>query len=60
MESNIKLSKLKVNPKNPRQIKDERFEILKKSLTEFPEMLVKRPIAYDESNDNMLMDLLIN
>ena len=55
METKIKLSKLKVNPANPRQIRDERFEILKKSLTEFPEMLVKRPIAYDETNDNMVL-----
>lgn len=41
----IKLSKLKANPNNPRLIKDDKFEKLVKSLTEFPEMLEARPIV---------------
>jgi ParB-like chromosome segregation protein Spo0J len=40
-----KISQIKPNPKNPRIIKDERFEKLKKSLQEFPEMLEKRPLV---------------
>ena len=40
----IKLSKIKPNPNNPRFIRDHRFEKLKKSLKEFPEMMELRPI----------------
>jgi len=43
------LNKLKLNPNNPRLIKDEAFERLKKKIKEFPQMLEKRPIVYDES-----------
>lgn len=43
------LTKLKPDPKNPRRITGERFERLKKSIMEFPEMLEKRPIVYDEN-----------
>jgi ParB-like chromosome segregation protein Spo0J len=52
-QSQIKLSALKVNPKNPRLIRDERFEKLKKSITEFPKMLELRPIIVDD--DNMIL-----
>lgn len=39
-------------PKNPRFIKDERFEALKKSLQEAPEMLKLRElIAYDNNGE---------
>lgn len=44
----IKVSKLKLNPKNPRIIKKEKFEQLKKSITEFPKMLELRPLIVDE------------
>ena len=40
----MKISKLKNNPNNPRIIKDDKFEKLKKSISEFPEMMEKRPI----------------
>jgi hypothetical protein len=40
--------KLKLNPKNPRKIKKEDFNKLKQSILDFPEMLEKRPIVYDE------------
>ncbi len=39
------ISKLKLNPKNPRIIKDDKFQKLVKSIQEFPEMLEKRPIV---------------
>lgn len=43
------IDELKVNPKNPRSIKDFQFEKLKKSLKEFPKMLELRPIIYDDN-----------
>ena len=46
----IKLSTLKLNPNNPRQIKGERLAILKKSITDFEKMLELRPIIIDENN----------
>ena len=39
---------LKTNPSNPRLIKKEQFERLKKSIGSFTKMLEVRPIAYDE------------
>ena len=39
----MKISKLKNNPNNPLFIKDDKFEKLKKSISEFPEMMEKRP-----------------
>lgn len=42
---NVAVSKIKPNPKNPRVIKDDKFEKLKKSIQEFPEMLEKRPLV---------------
>ena len=35
----MKLSDIKINPNNPRVIKDERFEKLVKSIDEFPKMM---------------------
>lgn len=46
----MKLSKIKPNKANPRLIKDDKFHKLVKSLREFPEMMVKRPIVVDEAN----------
>ncbi len=42
------IDKLQPNPKNPRIISDEDFARLKAKIKEFPEMLEKRPIVYDE------------
>jgi len=42
--------KLKTNPKNPRKITKENLDKLKKSILNFPEMLEKRPIVYDENH----------
>lgn len=37
-----------VNPNNPRYIKDERYQKLKKSIKEFPKMMKLRPIVIDD------------
>lgn len=44
----MKLSKIKPNPDNPRVLRDERFEKLKKSIQEFPKMMELRPIVVDD------------
>lgn len=41
----MNISQLKLNPKNPRVIKDEKFRQLCKSIQEFPEMMEKRPMV---------------
>ena len=41
----MKIDKLKLNPKNPRIIKDDKFKKLVKSLQDFPEMMEKRPLV---------------
>ena len=51
------ISKLKANPSNPRIMRDERFAKLKKSITEFPDMLNKRPIVAVTDKDGKLMVL---
>jgi len=48
MKQKIKINKIKGNPSNPRNIKDEKFKKLVKSINGFPEMLEKRPIVVDE------------
>ena len=45
----IEIKKLKPNPNNPRSINKNKFERLKKSITEFPKMLELRPIVVDEN-----------
>lgn len=40
-----KISDVKINPNNPRLIKDDKFAKLVKSIKEFPEMLDIRPIV---------------
>lgn len=52
---NVKLTKIgdiKMNPNNPRTIKDDKFRQLVKSITEFPKMLELRPIVV---NDDMIV-----
>lgn len=41
----ISIKKIKLNPNNPRVIRDEKFQKLVKSIQEFPEMLEIRPIV---------------
>lgn len=43
----VPISKVKLNKENPRYIKDHKFEKLKQSLKDFPEMLELRPIVVD-------------
>lgn len=45
----IPLSRIKPNPENPRVIHDDKFKKLCKSLTDFPQMMEKRPIVVDEN-----------
>lgn len=42
-------TKLRLNSHNPRTISKEAFARLKKSITEFPQMLELRPVVYDEN-----------
>lgn len=49
----MKITEIKVNPNNPRFIKDEKFELLKKSISDFPKMMDLRPIVID--NDNIIL-----
>jgi hypothetical protein len=44
----VKITDIKPNPNNPRYITDEKFETLKKSIKDFPEMLKLRPIVVDD------------
>ena len=46
----LKPSEIKENEQNPRFITDIKFEKLKKSIEEFPDMLEKRPLIIDENN----------
>jgi hypothetical protein len=46
----IKLSSIKLNPNNPRLIRDDRFKKLVKSISEFPKMMELRPIIIDSYN----------
>lgn len=43
------LSELKPNPENPRNIQPEKLDKLAQSIKDFPKMMVKRPIVYDEN-----------
>jgi ParB-like chromosome segregation protein Spo0J len=57
MRSNIKIewigiNGIKINPNNPRIIKDDKFHKLVNSIKEFPKMLEIRPIVV---NDNMIV-----
>ena len=45
----VKIDEVKVNPLNPRTIKDHKFKQLVKSIQEFPEMIEYRPIVVDEN-----------
>jgi hypothetical protein len=46
MESKkVKISEVKINPNNPRLIKDDKFAKLVQSIKDFPEMLDIRPIV---------------
>ena len=44
----VKITEVKMNPNNPRIIKDEKFNKLVKSIQEFPKMLEIRPIVVNQ------------
>ena len=44
----IKISDIKLNPNNPRLIKDDKFKKLVQSIKDFPEMLTIRPIVVNK------------
>jgi len=44
----VKIDSVKMNSKNPRIIKDDKFNKLVKSIKDFPEMLDVRPIVVDD------------
>lgn len=46
----VKIGDIRMNPDNPRIIKDYKFKQLVKSIMEFPEMLEIRPIVVNEDN----------
>jgi len=48
----VKITQVKPNPKNPRIIKDGKFQMLVKSIQEFPDMLNKRPLVVFTDVDN--------
>ena len=53
----MKLNQLKLNPNNPRLIKDDKFKKLVTSLSEFPEMMEKRPMVCVTDTDGKLYPL---
>ena len=46
----MNINHIKENPDNPRSISKNKFELLKKSITDFPEMLNLRPLVIDKDN----------
>jgi len=51
------IAEIKINPKNPRVIKDDKFAKLVKSIKDFPEMLQKRPLVCFTDTDGKLVVL---
>lgn len=53
----LPITQIKPNPKNPRVIRDEKFEKLKKSIQDFPDMLNKRPLVCFTDKDGKVVVL---
>ena len=51
------IAEVKPNPRNPRIIRDEKFQKLVKSIKDFPEMLEKRPLVCFTDADGTLVVL---
>lgn len=49
MHKKMKIDSIRVNPENPRVIKDAKFKKLCQSIKSFPKMLELRPIIVDDS-----------
>jgi hypothetical protein len=45
----MKIKDIKPNPNNPRVLRDDKYQKLKQSITEFPKMLSLRPMVIDEN-----------
>ncbi|MBA7550939.1 hypothetical protein ES705_43470 [subsurface metagenome] len=45
----MNIEDIHINPNNPRYIRDERYQKLKKSIQEFPKMMKLRPIIIDDT-----------
>jgi hypothetical protein len=46
----VPIYRVKPNPDNPRVIRDERYDLLLKSLKDFPDMAAVRPLIVNEDN----------
>jgi hypothetical protein len=55
--TDYKITQFKLNPNNPRIVKDENFKRLVKSITEFPEMMEKRPMVCVTDVDGVMFPL---
>lgn len=53
----VSIGKLKANPKNPRVLRDEKFEKMKASIRDFPDMLNYRAIVAVTDTDGRYMVL---
>ena len=53
----MKLSQIKSNPNNPRICKDDKFKKLVQSISDFPEMMSKRPIVCVTDTDGRIYPL---
>ena len=53
----LPITQIKPNPKNPRVIRDKKFEKLKKSIQDFPDMLNKRPLVCFTDKDGKVVVL---
>jgi DNA modification methylase len=52
----VEIKRVQPNPNNPRAIRDARFEKLKQSIIDFPEMLEKRPlVCYTEGKNYIVL-----
>jgi DNA modification methylase len=52
----VDIKRVQPNPNNPRAIRDARFEKLKQSIIDFPEMLEKRPlVCYTEGKNYIVL-----
>ena len=53
----VKITQIKPNPKNPRTIKDDKFQKLVQSIKDFPQMLEKRPLVCFTDTDGKFVVL---
>ena len=49
MEKKVNIEEIIPNPENPRNIYKKKFDLLLKSIKEFPDMLETRPLVVDEN-----------